>query len=113
MTSHRLSPASLELYREFHPGSFCGENTMSGTTLMRTFALCIALALSACATPPQPLTTQSLLESMSARPRSTLASCGVANMALVCQSSAGGRTQSAVEGRCSCADRNEITLGTR
>jgi hypothetical protein len=84
---------------------------MSGTTVMRTITLCIALAVSACATQPRVATTQSLLESMSAVPRASLAACRAANMALVCQSSTGGRTMSSMEDRCSCAARNEVALG--
>jgi hypothetical protein len=46
---------------------------------------------------------------MSRAPQATLQSCAALNMALVCQSTgmraAGAR---AIEGRCSCADRNEL-----
>lgn len=84
---------------------------MSRSTLIRGFALLATLALTACATPPASQTTQSLLEHMAATPRATLASCGAANMALVCHSAAAGRTRSlSTDGRCSCADRNELAM---
>jgi starvation-inducible outer membrane lipoprotein len=84
---------------------------MSGKTLLRAATVSIALVLSGCATSPRPLTSQSLLESMSTVPPATIASCRAANMALVCESAVAGRVRSSLEGRCSCADRNELTVG--
>jgi hypothetical protein len=86
---------------------------MSGTTMkmVRGLTVLAALALAACATtrPSEPPTTQALLESMGRAPQATLQSCGALNMALVCQSTGMRATGArAIEGRCSCADRNEL-----
>lgn len=84
---------------------------MSGTTLLRGFAVLLALAASACATTQTPSTAESLLDSARV-PHATVASCAAANMALVCESATLGRTRaSSLDRRCGCGDRNELTTG--
>jgi hypothetical protein len=81
------------------------------TTIVRGLAVLTALTLAACASPglSRPLTTQSLLESMSRAPQATLQSCAALNLALVCQGTGMRATGArAIEGRCSCADRSEL-----
>ena len=79
---------------------------MNGRMLIRGIALCVTLALAACATaPPQEV---SILDAMGeARSTARPMSCAALDAATVCvQSSRLDRTRN-----CGCADRQSITDG--
>ena len=78
---------------------------MNGRMLTRAIALCITLAVSACATaPPQEL---SILDAMSARSMSGPLSCAAMDAATVCVQT----TRLGKDKNCGCVDRREIAGG--
>ena len=79
---------------------------MNGRMLIRGIAICVALALTACATPPPQ--EMSILDTMGARSTARPMSCAALDAATVCvQASRLDRTKS-----CGCVERQAITDGS-
>jgi hypothetical protein len=79
---------------------------MNRRTLTRGFALCIALALTACASAPSQ--ELSILDAMAAQPMNKPLACAGMNAATMCVKS----TRIGKYKNCGCVDRRELTGGT-